>query len=269
MGPGVGVGRQHAGVRPAVSGCVERRTCGPASRAAAAVSRARRARQRTRRDACRSGAQIQFRERSGRRTRTTPTFGRRSGAFRPDAHAAPPRSCGTFGALEVHQHRAESRVGPCHVADAVRAGVGGATARRRQLRDAHPVLPAALVGARARGADADRDDVGRPSCPVRSPFPSWLRCDRRGVRAVRTAHRRDSRMATPREANVMTSEPGSTLAEKLGASAGCWAVLWLGLNYLILQGAAADPNAPGDLMAAVLAERMKWEWATALRVMGG
>jgi len=67
----------------------------------------------------------------------------------------------------------------------------------------------------------------------------------------------------------MTSEPGSTLAEKLGASAGCWAVLWLGLNYLILQGAAADPNAPGDLMAAVLAERMKWEWATALRVMGG
>jgi hypothetical protein len=76
-------------------------------------------------------------------------------------------------------------------------------------------------------------------------------------------------MATPGKTNVMTSEPGSTLAEKLGASAGCWAVLWLGLNYLILQGAAADPKGSGDLMAAVLSERMKWEWATALRVMGG
>ena len=65
-------------------------------------------------------------------------------------------------------------------------------------------------------------------------------------------------------------EPGMTLSEKLGASAGLWAVLWLGIHYLILQGAAANPSSPeGDFVQALLAERMKWEWATALRVMGG
>lgn len=65
-------------------------------------------------------------------------------------------------------------------------------------------------------------------------------------------------------------EPGSTLAEKLGASSGAWAVLWLSLNYLILNGAAADVAAPdGEFARALLAERMRWEWATALRVMGG
>jgi hypothetical protein len=68
----------------------------------------------------------------------------------------------------------------------------------------------------------------------------------------------------------MTREPGSTIAEKLGASAGLWAALWLALNYLILAGASADVGAPdADFARALLAERMKWEWATALRVMGG
>jgi hypothetical protein len=61
-----------------------------------------------------------------------------------------------------------------------------------------------------------------------------------------------------------------TLSEKLGASAGLWAVLWLGLQYLILYGASANPHSPeGDFVRVLLAERMKWEWATALRVMGG
>jgi hypothetical protein len=61
-----------------------------------------------------------------------------------------------------------------------------------------------------------------------------------------------------------------TLTEKLGASAGLWAVLWLAIQYLILQGATADPNSPeGSFVSALLSERMKWEWATALRVMGG
>jgi len=65
-------------------------------------------------------------------------------------------------------------------------------------------------------------------------------------------------------------EPGTTLSEKLGASAGAWAVLWLSLQYLILQGAAANPNgAENEFVRALLSERMKWEWATALRVMGG
>ena len=40
----------------------------------------------------------------------------------------------------------------------------------------------------------------------------------------------------------MSREPGSTISEKLGASAGMWAVLYLCLHYLILQGALADPS---------------------------
>jgi hypothetical protein len=65
-------------------------------------------------------------------------------------------------------------------------------------------------------------------------------------------------------------EPGTTIAEKLGAAAGLWSAVWLGLHYLILRGAAADPRGPaGDYVRVLLDERMTWEWATALRVMGG
>jgi len=68
----------------------------------------------------------------------------------------------------------------------------------------------------------------------------------------------------------MTREPGSTIAEKCGASAGAWAVLWILIHYLILQSASADPTSAGtDYVRVLLAERMKWEWATALRIMGG
>jgi hypothetical protein len=68
----------------------------------------------------------------------------------------------------------------------------------------------------------------------------------------------------------VTRESEMTLTEKLGASAGLWAVLWLAIQYLILQGATADPNSPeGSFVSALLSERMKWEWATALSVMGG
>lgn len=68
----------------------------------------------------------------------------------------------------------------------------------------------------------------------------------------------------------MTQKSGMTMAERLGAAAGMWAVVWLVIQFLILQGAAADPNGPeGDFVRNLLAERMKWELATALRVMGG
>lgn len=68
----------------------------------------------------------------------------------------------------------------------------------------------------------------------------------------------------------VTREPGATIAEKLGASAGLWAVGWIALHYWILRGAAADPaSANADYVRALLAERMRWEWATALRLMGG
>jgi len=64
--------------------------------------------------------------------------------------------------------------------------------------------------------------------------------------------------------------PGATISEKLGASAGAWAVLWLCIHYLILRNASASPLSPeGDYMRALLDQRMAWEWATALRVMGG
>lgn len=68
----------------------------------------------------------------------------------------------------------------------------------------------------------------------------------------------------------MTRDPGMTLSEKLGASAGAWAVLWLTLHYLILRGTGANPaSLDTDYVGALLRERMAWESATALRVMGG
>ena len=72
----------------------------------------------------------------------------------------------------------------------------------------------------------------------------------------------------------MRAVPGATISEKLGASAGAWAVLWLSLHYLILHNAMANPvtgalNPDGDFVRTLLDQRMAWEWATALRVMGG
>jgi hypothetical protein len=72
------------------------------------------------------------------------------------------------------------------------------------------------------------------------------------------------------EGALMTREPGSTISEKLGASAGMWSVLWILIHYFILRTAAADPTLPGaEYVRLLLDERMKWEWATALRIMGG
>jgi hypothetical protein len=72
----------------------------------------------------------------------------------------------------------------------------------------------------------------------------------------------------------MRPVPGATISEKLGASAGAWAVLWLIIHYVILHNAMAtavstplDPD--GGYVRALLDQRMAWEWATALRVMGG
>ena len=72
----------------------------------------------------------------------------------------------------------------------------------------------------------------------------------------------------------MRAVPGATISEKLGASAGAWAVLWLSLHYLILHNAMANPvtsafNPDGDYVRTLLDQRMAWEWATALSVMGG
>jgi hypothetical protein len=65
-------------------------------------------------------------------------------------------------------------------------------------------------------------------------------------------------------------QPARTIAEKLGASAGAWAVLWLTINYLIVQRSAADlTGSDVEFVRTLIGERLGWEWATALRVMGG
>jgi hypothetical protein len=68
----------------------------------------------------------------------------------------------------------------------------------------------------------------------------------------------------------MTHEPGSTLPEKLGAAAGIFAALWILVHYFILQSASADPlMSDADYVRTLLGERMRWEWATAMRVTAG
>lgn len=63
---------------------------------------------------------------------------------------------------------------------------------------------------------------------------------------------------------------GSTTAEKLGAAAGAWAAFYLALHYYILSGASADLSMPAaDYARTLLGERMRWESATALRIMAG
>jgi hypothetical protein len=66
------------------------------------------------------------------------------------------------------------------------------------------------------------------------------------------------------------TEQGTTIWEKLGASAGAWAALWLAIQWLILRGAHADPASPeGVFVRNMLDERMSWEWATLLRLVAG
>ena len=60
------------------------------------------------------------------------------------------------------------------------------------------------------------------------------------------------------------------MSEKLGASAGAWAAFYLALHYFILSGASADLSMPAaDYARTLLSERMRWESATALRIMAG
>jgi hypothetical protein len=67
----------------------------------------------------------------------------------------------------------------------------------------------------------------------------------------------------------MTSEPGATW-ERLGAWAGVCAVVSLSIGYAIALTIKADPHvADADFARALLAERMKWEWVTFVRLLGG
>jgi hypothetical protein len=67
----------------------------------------------------------------------------------------------------------------------------------------------------------------------------------------------------------VTREPG-TGWERTGASAGIAAALLLGASYAITSTTHANPAAPdADYVRTLMAERMKWEWVTLLRLVGG
>lgn len=58
--------------------------------------------------------------------------------------------------------------------------------------------------------------------------------------------------------------------ERIGARAGIGAVLWLVTAYGITSTTVANPAASdADYVRALLAERMKWEWVTFVRLVGG
>jgi hypothetical protein len=61
-----------------------------------------------------------------------------------------------------------------------------------------------------------------------------------------------------------------TALDRIAASAGLWAVLWLAGGYAVTATAAANAAGPdADYVRALVAERMKWEWVTFARLVGG
>jgi hypothetical protein len=65
------------------------------------------------------------------------------------------------------------------------------------------------------------------------------------------------------------SEPIMTW-DRAGASAGLWAVAWLGAGYAVARTAVANPAASDvNYVRDLLAERTKWEWVTMARLVGG
>jgi len=68
----------------------------------------------------------------------------------------------------------------------------------------------------------------------------------------------------------MQVEQNRTLWEKLGAAEGLWAAALLAIQLLLIHGARADPaSADATWSAAILGERVTWEWVTLLRLFGG
>jgi hypothetical protein len=62
----------------------------------------------------------------------------------------------------------------------------------------------------------------------------------------------------------------ATIWDRWGASTGIWAVLFLASGYAITRTTMANPAAQdADYVRALLAERMKWEWVTLVRLVGG
>jgi hypothetical protein len=58
--------------------------------------------------------------------------------------------------------------------------------------------------------------------------------------------------------------------DALGASSGIWAAVSLGAGYAIVRTTSAQLTAPdAEFVRAMLAERIKWEWITFVRLLGG
>jgi hypothetical protein len=72
------------------------------------------------------------------------------------------------------------------------------------------------------------------------------------------------RLAEPRRERTVL------LWERAGVSAGACAALSLGIGYAITRTTAASlAGSDVDYVRALLAERMKWEWVTFVRLLGG
>src|SRR5688500_9644976 len=235
------------------------------------MPRPRRSGQRPRPDACRAGSWFpDSRGSGGGGPAAASLVGEDSCAVRRDADAAPGRSGRASRAMGIHEHRSQPGLGQGDFTHAIRALVGGAAASRRWMRDANAVLSASLVGIGAGATDDGRHDVGRSPRAAGPGFPARVRAVGCGLRPLCRTHLSDAGMAdlsgqadTLCEGALMTREPGSTISEKLGASAGMWSVLWILIHYFILRTAAADPTLPGaEYVRLLLDERMKWEWAT-------
>lgn len=67
-----------------------------------------------------------------------------------------------------------------------------------------------------------------------------------------------------------TVQQSRTIWEKLGAAEGLWAAALLAIQFYVLTTTTADPSAAdATFAAALLGERMAWEWMTFLRIVAG
>lgn len=68
----------------------------------------------------------------------------------------------------------------------------------------------------------------------------------------------------------MKVESNTSIWERISASAGIWAALWLLAGYAITRTTVADLAATdAEYVRLLVAERMKWEWVTFVRLVGG
>src|SRR5258706_225261 len=164
--------------------------------------------------------------------------------------------------------------------------------RRRQRRrgrrgDRHPVDVGRYGDARCAGSRTRSHAVGMDNAPAdcrrpgnhlvhrgprRAPSPIRFAAGRSGHRSSvgrRHGHPFARRHATRSRGDRVNTKSAARW-ERMGASAGVAAVLLLGVGYAITRTTAANLAASdADYVRALLAERMKWEWVTFVRLVAG